>query len=260
MKNNIIDTANPLTRRKFVQLSAIGLAAVQMPGALLLTPTPIKAVLFDGFVIFNPQPIYAIAEQLFPTKGNNFVTLWRSKQFEYCWLRTAGHQYKDFKTIAQNALNYSANKNGINITPAQSQQLIDAHFNMDIWPDVISGLKQLKEQGISISLLSNLTPGMLTSCTRRNQIEAYFDHTLSTDRVQQFKPAPAAYNMGIETLKLKKEQILFAAFAPWDVTGAKWFGYPTYWVNRANLPAEELDVKANGAGTTIIDMVNFLKA
>jgi 2-haloacid dehalogenase len=32
------------------------------------------------------------------------------------------------------------------------------------------------------------------------------------------------------------------AHAGWDAAGAKWFGYPTYWINRLGLTPEELTV------------------
>ena len=44
----------------------------------------------------------------------------------------------------------------------------------------------------------------------------------------------------MERLGLKKNDVAFAAFGGWDAYGAKSFGYPTYWVNRFNLPAEKL--------------------
>jgi 2-haloacid dehalogenase len=34
--------------------------------------------------------------------------------------------------------------------------------------------------------------------------------------------------MEIDAFTLKREEILFAAFAGWDAAGAKWFGYPTF--------------------------------
>ena len=48
------------------------------------------------------------------------------------------------------------------------------------------------------------------------KIEKYFDHVISTDKVQSYKPDPDTYQLGIDTLKLKKEEILFVAFAGWD--------------------------------------------
>ena len=79
----------------------------------------------------------------------------------------------------------------------------------------------------------------------------------STDAVATFKPDPRAYRLGTEALREPKERILFAAFAGWDVAGAKWFGYPTFWVNRAAAPAEALGVTADAAGDDLRALVRF---
>ena len=51
-----------------------------------------------------------------------------------------------------------------------------------------------------------------------------------------------------------------AAFAGWDVVGAKWFGYPTFWVNRADAAGEELAVMPDGVGSGLGDLVKFVVA
>ncbi len=66
---------------------------------------------------------------------------------------------------------------------------------------------------------------------------------ISTDEKQTYKPSRMAYQLAIEKLKLRKEEILFVPFAGWDMAGATWFGYPTFWLNRLNTPHEELDAK-----------------
>jgi 2-haloacid dehalogenase len=66
--------------------------------------------------------------------------------------------------------------------------------------------------------------------------------------------------MAIDALKLTREDILFVAFAGWDVAGATWFGYPTFWVNRLNLPGEELGVAPDAMGRDLTDVVRFVKA
>ena len=50
------------------------------------------------------------------------------------------------------------------------------------------------------------------------------------------------------------------AFAGWDVAGARWFGYPTFWVNRVDLPVEELAVAPDRAGRDLADLVRFVSA
>ena len=49
-------------------------------------------------------------------------------------------------------------------------------------------------------------------------------------------------------LLMKKSEILFVAFASWDATGSRWFGYPTYWLNRMDAPIEELSVSIEMTG------------
>jgi 2-haloacid dehalogenase len=66
--------------------------------------------------------------------------------------------------------------------------------------------------------------------------------------------------MAIDAFKLQREEILFAAFGGWDAVGGKNFGYPTFWVNRLNLPVEQLDVAPDGVGTTLTALVDFVKA
>jgi 2-haloacid dehalogenase len=65
--------------------------------------------------------------------------------------------------------------------------------------------------------------------------------------------------MAIDAFQLKREEILFAAFAGWDAAGARGFGYPTYWVNRLNLPAEELGVTADATGRDLTDLARFIR-
>jgi 2-haloacid dehalogenase len=64
--------------------------------------------------------------------------------------------------------------------------------------------------------------------------------------------------MGLDAFGLKREEILFAAFAGWDAAGAKLFGYPTFWVNRQKQPREQLDASPDGEGLGMADLVHFL--
>jgi FMN phosphatase YigB (HAD superfamily) len=80
----------------------------------------------------------------------------------------------------------------------------------------------------------------------------------STEVNQTYKPDPRAYTLGMERLHLNKNEIAFAAFGAWDAYGAKSFGYPTFWVNRFNVPAEELGVKADGTSNNFQGLLDFV--
>jgi 2-haloacid dehalogenase len=99
---------------------------------------------------------------------------------------------------------------------------------------------------------------MMDAAVKNSELEGFFELNLSTDRVKAFKPDPRAYQIGLDAFRLAKEEIAFAAFAGWDAAGAKWFGYPTFWVNRLGAPVEELGVTPDGIGSGLGDLVKFV--
>jgi 2-haloacid dehalogenase len=241
-------------RRKFVALAAASLAS---PAAFAAT-RPFKAIAFDGFVVTDPRPVFAKVEELFPGKGQAFGEAWRTRLFEYTWLRTLGGHYVDFWQVTGEALVFAAKASAIDLASDQRDELMQTWLTLKAWPDVAASLKQLKAAGIRMAFLANLTETMLDAVVKNSGLEGIFEPHLSTDNVEAFKPDPRAYQMGPDAFKLAKEQIAFAAFAGWDVAGAKWFGYPTFWVNRAKTPVEELGVVPDGAGEGMADLVKFV--
>jgi 2-haloacid dehalogenase len=250
-----------LNRRKFVTLTAAAVtAATAMVPAATGAQTKIKAVAFDGFPIIDPRPVFAKVEEMFPGKGQELSNAWRTRQFEYTWLRTMGGHYVDFWQVTEESLVFAAQMLKIELSADQRGQLMQSYLGLKAWPDVAPALQQLKAAGIRMAFLTNLTSVMLDAVVRNSGLEGFFENHLSTDKVRTFKPDPRAYQMGVDAFGLRKEEIAFAAFAGWDAAGAKWFGYPTFWVNRLNLPVEELGVAPDGAGSGLGDLVKFVLA
>ena len=250
----------PVDRREFLFIAG-GVATSLLtpaPSTQAATKSKIQAIAFDGFVIFDPRPIFALAEKLFPGKGAELSNAWRTRQFEYQWLRVLSRNYADFWQATEDSLVFSAKLLKLDLTPEIREQLMNAYLELKAWPEVIPALKSLKSAGLRLAFLSNLTPQVLDANIKSAGLDGLFEHALSTDKIRTYKPDPRAYQMGIDAFKLKREEILFVAFGGWDAAGAKSFGYPTFWVNRLNLPAEELGVVADGSGPTLTDLVGFL--
>jgi 2-haloacid dehalogenase len=253
----------PLRRREFLNRVAGGVAA----GVLLPTPTfqaatppQFKALAFDAFPIFDPRPVAVLAETLFPGKGTEFSNTWRTRQFEYQWLRALSGQYADFWHTTEDALVFAAKLLRLELTSDKRARLMQAYLGLKAWPEVPSALSALQEAGIRLAFLSNMTTKLLEAGIKTAGLDGVFEHVLSTDQIRTYKPDPRAYQMAIDAFQLKREDVLFAAFAGWDAAGAKWFGYPTFWVNRLNLPAEELGVVPDAMGRDLTDLVSFIKA
>lgn len=252
-----------LNRRGFLNLAAAGVVTgliASSPLARAATSSKIKAIAFDAFPIFDPRPVFALAEQLFPGKGAELSNAWRTRQFEYQWLRALSGHYADFWQATEDALVFSGELLKLDLTPDKRKQLMDAYLGLKTWPDVQPALQSLKEAGIRLAILSNATSKILDAGIKNSGLEGVFEHVLSTDKIKTYKPDPRAYQMAIDAFNLKREEIIFVPFAGWDAAGAKSFGYTTFWVNRLNLPVEKLGVVPDAVGQNLTDLVGFVKA
>ena len=251
-------------RRAFVARIASGMALgilTSMPEVSADEPfakSRIKAIAFDAFPIFDPRPIFALAERIFPGKGGEFSNEWRTRQFEYTWLRVTLNRYVDFWQVTRQALEFAAEKLTLKLSQPHRDELMQAYLELKTWPDVMPALAELKHLGFRLAFLSNFTPAMLEANIRSAALAGEFEQLLSTDDAKTYKPDRRAYQLGLDVLKLERAEIMFVAFAGWDAAGAKLFGYPTYWVNRQKLPEEKLDATPDGVGETLGDLVRFL--
>lgn len=249
----------PIDRREILTLAVTALAA---RSALAQRPPPatrVRAVAFDGLVVFDARRTLPIAEAAFPGRGMDLVNAWRQRQFDYQWLRASGERYADFLQVTADSLEFAARSLGLALPADVRASLLDVYRAPDAWPDAQPALRALKDSGLKLAILSNMSPGMLRAGIERANLGGLFDSVLSSDAVRSYKPAPRAYALGPRALRVPKEAILFVASAGWDVAGAKWFGYPTYWVNRAGAPAEVLDAAPDGSGRDMSALVDLVR-
>ena len=92
------------------------------------------------------------------------------------------------------------------------------------------------------AILSNGSPHMLESAVRSSGLAGAFDHVLSVGAVGVYKPSPRVYELAPRALGLTPGETVFVSSNGWDVAGAAAYGFTTCWCNRANAPAEELDM------------------
>ena len=251
------------SRRAFLNLTAAGIASgllTTIPLARAAARREIRAIAFDAFPVLDPRPVFSLAGRLFPGKGAELGNAWRTRQFEYQWLRALSGQYADFWQTTEDALIFSAEMLKLDLTPEKRKQLMDAYLELKAWPDVPAALESLKKMGMRMAFLSNATPKILDAGIKNSGLDGIFEQVLSTDMIKTYKPDPRAYRMAIDAFKLKREEILFVPFAGWDAAGAKSFGYTTFWVNRLNLPAEKLGVVPDAVGQDLTDLLGFVKA
>jgi len=245
-------------RREFLGFAA---AATLVATAAAAAPrrARIRAVAFDAFPIFDPRPIAALATQLFPDKGAELMNVWRTRQFEYTWLRSLSGRYADFRRTTEDALVYAAAATKVPVDDVARKRLMGAFASLPAWPDARPVLEALRAAGVRLAFLSNFTAEMLDAAVASAGLGGFFEPHLTTDRVRAFKPDPRAYAMGVDAFRLPREEIAFVASAPWDAAGAKWFGYPTLWIDRNGAPPEELGVSADSTAPNLAVLLELVK-
>ena len=65
-----------------------------------------------------------------------------------------------------------------------------------------------------------MTTKMLDAGVKNAGLDGVFEHVLGTDQIRAYKPDPRAYQMAIDAVDLKREEMLFVAFAGCDAAGA----------------------------------------
>jgi 2-haloacid dehalogenase len=198
--SKIAGVRTTLNRRDFVSLTGAGAAAAAFsaePVIAAASGATIKAVAFDGLAVFDVRPVAALAERVFPGRGNEMNALWRTRQFEYTWLRTVGRQYADFWQVTEEALIFSRKSLKLELTKVDSDRLMQSYLELKAWPDALAALKGLKASGPRMAFLSNFTAAMLDQAVKNSGLEGIFDDHLSTDQVRMFKPDPQAYRMAM---------------------------------------------------------------
>jgi 2-haloacid dehalogenase len=220
-----------------------------------------RAVLFDAYgTLFDVYSVGLLAEQLFPGHGQQLSVLWRDKQIEYTRLVTTsndGAHYRPFWDLTRAGLRWACKRLGVDLTETAEERLMNQYRHLTAFPENREVLHALKERGVVTGILSNGDPEMLGIAVRSSGLEGLLDHVLSVDTVRKYKTHPHAYALGPAATRLPVHQIAFVSCNAWDALGATWYGYRTLWVNRYQLPFEELGTQPTRVGSTLRDVLDF---
>lgn len=202
---------------------------------------PIKALVFDVYgTLFDVHFVKVKAEELYPEHGEAISQAWRQKQLEYSFLRQLNGQYVPFSQVTRDALRYALLQLKLHVTEENIAALMEVYLKLDHYPEVDSVLEQMSDKQLAV--FSNGSHDMLDPLIEQSGLSGRFNHIISVDDIKQYKPTPASYMHALNTLGLKREEILFMSSNGWDITGAKSFGFRTAWINRSGLPVEELNL------------------
>lgn len=213
---------------------------------------PIRGCIFDVYGTLLDPISPAEACRTLIADPTPLVQLWRAKQLEYTWLRSLMGAYVDFRQITGEALDYATARHGLKLDDATRETILDAYHRLDAYPDVRPALERLRDRPLAI--LSNGSPDMLERALTHAGIRDSFQWVISVDEVRVYKPSPRVYVLGPERIGVNAEELLFVSANPFDVIGAKAFGYQVAWINRFGAQLDPLGREPDRIIDSLLDL------
>jgi len=199
----------------------------------------IRACVFDAYgTLFDVHSAVARLRARVGEQADVLAQLWRAKQLEYTWLRALMGAHAGFWQVTGDALDHALARTGVD--PAVREPLMQAYLALDAYPEVPESLRRLRAGKLKVALLSNGEPGMLAAGARSAGIDGMLDAILSVEEIGVFKPHPKVYQLAVDRLAVRPNQIAFQSSNAWDVSGAATFGLRAVWINRQGMPPERL--------------------
>jgi 2-haloacid dehalogenase len=197
----------------------------------------IQAVLFDVYgTLLNVHSAIAREGRELGAEADSVSRLWRQKQLEYTWVYSLRGEYRSFRDLTAAALDFALA--GHDAPPTLRARLLQAYEDLEPYPDAIPALAQLRGKGLRLAALSNGDPDMLETALISAGLRAQLDAVLSVAPLKIFKPNRRVYELGRNWANAAAGEIAFVSSNAWDAGGAAAFGFRTFWINRADQPAE----------------------
>ncbi len=219
----------------------------------------IKACVFDAYgTLFDVHSAVGKLRHRLGDLADQVSNLWRTKQLEYTWLRSLMGHHADFWKVTMDALDFAFDMHGIKNSDLH-RDLMEAYLKLDCYPEVPEVLTILKSRGFKLAILSNGTPAMLDAAVKNSEIDDLIEKNFSVEDVGIFKPDFRVYQIAVDGLKVRSEEIVFQSSNAWDASGASAFGFNVAWVNRFGQSEERLPGQPDVEIKTLMELPKLLK-
>src|SRR5919107_1603738 len=176
-------------------------------------------------------------EHLRPLVGKDLADrmseLWRNKQIEYTFRRALMRRYEDFGHCTRRSLVYAARVSGVELSDEDHERLVKEYQTLRPFPDVISGLKAMKEEGHTLVAFSNGVEATARTLLEQAGVLSQLEGVISVDDLRTFKPDPQVYLYLAGRLRRRPEGTWLVSSNSFDVIGAKAAGLRAAWIQRS---------------------------
>ena len=178
-------------------------------------------------------------------------------QFLTSWLTAmVTGVYQEFGTIGGTALEMVAERQGVDLSDEDKQQILSGLQNLPPHPEVEENLGRLQDAGLRLAALTNSTQQVADAQIDNSGLRGYFEQVLSADAVQRLKPAPEPYRMAAESLGVGIGQVRLVAAHAWDVAGAIRAGCAAAFVARPGMVLNPLFERPDVVGSDLREVAD----
>ena len=146
--------------------------------------------------------------------------LWFNQMLQSALVATVTDAYTTFGEAAAAALQMTAERQGVEVSDADEQEILGGLRELPPHPEVAEGLDRLRDAGFRLATLTNSTQEVAEAQIRNSGLANRFEQVLSADTAKRLKPAPAPYRMAARTLGIPERELRLVAAHAWDVAGA----------------------------------------
>lgn len=158
--------------------------------------------------------------------------VWFGMMLQYSLVDNCTNQYHDFSAIGRATLEMAAKAFKETVTEKDIEEALSTMKALPAHTDVTESLNLLKKAGLRLAALSNSPAKSLAAQLDYAGLTDYFEHILSVDAVNKYKPAPEAYEYAARTLTVDTNEMVMVAAHGWDITGASHAGLHTCFIER----------------------------
>lgn len=193
----------------------------------------VRAVAFDVFgtlVDWRSGVAQAFRTSEVPGDPEELADAWRARYRPILDEVNAGARpWANLDELHLTTLGDLLRERGVDLPLAQRRGLVAAWHHLDPWPDVRSGLEEVRQRRVTATL-SNGSVALLVDLARYGNLR--FDCVLSAELVRAYKPARVVYEMAAALLGIECAELMLVAAHPQDLEGARAAGLQTALLDR----------------------------
>ena len=204
-----------------------------------------KVLIFDlyGTVVDIQAGLTEAVTPYLKVKGwdgapHRFATWWRRTHFENSMIDSlCDRGHTSYREISHRALAHVMDRCGIACTQDEVVALVSRIESLKPFPEVPAALERLRRGGYALAILSNGDRDMLEAA--RPHVGIRFDHVISVQEAQAFKPHWRTYARAAEIIGVDRSACVLVANHAFDCIGAKAYGMRTVFIDRRRRPFGE---------------------